>query len=169
MEKCKPHQGHSHWIFTSCGGALGTSAALPIMALLSHIQAFVKKGMTQREVKPQERSTRDQQYLVKTGGTSKPIPSRQAKQVCCMVRCHRTFRSLGQVSFLLHQHSSDIPAPPPSCAVGRLLGAVNTAASAALTHTIPEQDGTGRHRAAELAEGAKPSSVMCHLQFCRGS
>lgn len=120
---------------------------------LAHIQAFVNKAMTQREAKPQEGSTRDQQESVKTGGTGKLSTSRQVKHTYMhgwtVQKAQESWAGLLSPASLafFHSCSSHILALLPGCAVGRLLGAVNTACSAAPTPTIPQQDGTGRHPA----------------------
>lgn len=118
--------------------------------LASHIRAFVNKAMTQNEVKPQEGSIRDQQELVKPGGNQQTEHQQASKarlphgQTQWKARESRAGLLCPTRLAFFHSHSSHIPALPPSCAVGRLLGGVNTACSAAPTRTIPEQDGAGK-------------------------
>lgn len=143
--------------------------------LASHIWAFVNKAVTQNEVKPQEGSTRDQQELVKTGGISKLSTSRQAEHISPTVRHRGKLRSLGQVSFVPQGwpfstaalHTSPLHRPAVLWE-----GCWEVWIQLVQQHPLVpflSKMGQARTRPAELAEGTKPSLVMCHLRFLRGS
>lgn len=142
--------------------------------LASHIRAFVNKAMTQNEVKPQEGSIRDQQELVKTGGISKPSTSRQAKHAFRTVRHRGKLGSLGQVSFVLQGWPLSTAALHTSLLYRPAVlweGCWEVWIQLVQQHPLVpflSKMGQARTRPAELAEGTKPSLVMCHLRFLRG-
>lgn len=142
---------------------------------LAHIQAFVNKAMTQREAKPQEGSTRDQQESVKTGGIGELSTSRQVKHTYCMVGQCRKLRSLGQVSFLLQGWPFSIAALHTSllyCLAVLWEGCWELWIQLVQQHPLlpfPSKMGQAGTLLVELAEGTKPSLVMCHLRFLKGS
>lgn len=119
---------------------------------------LLAKAVTQSEVKPQESSIGEQKELVKTGRTSKPSTSKQSTPSAWS----DTMESSGvfgrsplscEVGFfpqLLLTH--------PGWAVGRLLGGVNTARSAA---SSTQQDGAGRQPGSRA--GGRDKAKFSHV------
>lgn len=131
-KECKPHSQHSHWIFTRCGAVSGTSSALPITAHLPHTQGIVGRAVTQREVKPHQGSTREQQESVKRGNEQTQAWQESRAHLLqgqALWKAQDSCLGLLSTARLGFFHSSShIPVFPPGCAVGRLLGGGSAAA-----------------------------------------